>query len=625
MAISFSVFNKFKAVDDVSKPIKNMTNKVDRFGRRSQDAFKRADRGAGRFVKKIKSIAAIAGTLVGLGLVTQQLSTAIMLGAEFEQTIVNAAAKFGGMAAKGTKNFQQLEQAARKAGATTEFTASQAGESLNFLALAGFNVQQSIAALPGIIDLATAAQVDLGIASDIATDTLGAFNLQTKDAAQLQKNLTRVTDVLAKTTTRSNTNMEQLFEVFTDAGPVATSLGASIETVAAMAGRLADAGIKSSVAGTTLKNTFLSLSATTPQAEKQLARLGIRLKNEQGNFRDMFDILGDLNGALGDMGDVERAGVLKDIFGKIPIAGVNVLLKTGADNLRNFRTEIENAAGATQLMAKQMRNTRLAQFKTLLSALEGTKISFFAAIDRVLGNVVGKLIDVTRATDQWIQANQSLISNSLTLLIDIVKSTAFAVSEVFRIVKDAGDLIGVNIIPVIIGLVTVLKTWAAIQGILNIVLTANPIGLFVVALIAVIAAVKAVVNNWGSLVDEFKRAFKFFEKLPFGLLLGPFGMIAEAIKAIIGNWDVLIAKFKKGAEFVKGLLSRFFGKGDQVIEVKGSQGTPIGPNTETIRTVREERQRNSVDVNFNGMPQGATVNGNGGPGVNINTGFSGAF
>jgi len=419
MALSFSVFNKFRAIDDVSRPMRKMERSAARFGRRTTREFKRADRAASGFSKSVKGLVGLAAAGLSVQVIVSGLTDAVTVGAQFEQTIVSAAAKFGDMAQRGTRNFRRLEDAAKLAGKTTEFTAAQAAEGLNFLAMAGFNAEQSISALPGVIDLATAAQVELSMASDMATDTLGAFNLMSKDTIQLQKNLARVNDVLAKTTTSANVNMEQLFETFTEAGPVASGLGANIETVAAMAGTLGNAGIKASQAGTTLKNVFVRLSAATPEATKQLDRLRIKLKNSQGNFRDIFDILQDLNKGLEGLGDVERAAVLNDIFGKIPIAGVNVLLKTGAEGLREYRKELENATGASQKMASMMRDTTQTRFKTFLSAIESIKITGFEALREVIDSTSTDLTGFARDLESFLRENKQPIAEFASVVVKI--------------------------------------------------------------------------------------------------------------------------------------------------------------------------------------------------------------
>ena len=198
------------------------------------------------------------------------------------------------MALKGSEDFERMALAAKKIGAETEFSTTQAAEGFNFLAMAGFNVDQAIAALPGIVDLATAAQMDLATATDIASDALGSFNMMTDDATKLSGNLTKINDVLARTVTTSNTTISMMFETIKKAAPVGVTAGVSLETFAALTGKLAR-GMKGEVAGTTLKNIFLSLAAQTPKAANALKLLGVTTQDQKGNLRDVIDIFEDIN------------------------------------------------------------------------------------------------------------------------------------------------------------------------------------------------------------------------------------------------------------------------------------------------------------------------------------------
>jgi Phage-related minor tail protein. len=376
MSGRFSVEAVFKAVDRMTAPVTRMQNRVGRLTRSMGRGFDKLNRSVGNFTSSVKrSALAVTAAMV---MSSAAMANVIGTGAQFEQTLVNAAAKFPGEIRKGTAAFQQLETAARRTGSTTEFSASQSAEALNFLAMAGFNAEASVAALPGVVDLATAAQVDLATATDVASDSLGAFGLMTKDATKLGANLARVNDVIARTTTSANTTVETLFETIKDGAPVATTAGATIETFAALAGELANAGIKGSKAGTTLKNMFLSLSAPGTGAAKILARLGVQTKDADGNMRDIVDILEDLNGSLDGLGTADRSGVLEGIFGKIPIAGVNVLLASGSDRLREYRKELEGASGASATMASVMRDTLQGRLNSLKSVVEGVKYLFSA-------------------------------------------------------------------------------------------------------------------------------------------------------------------------------------------------------------------------------------------------------
>ncbi len=584
MALSFSVFNKFKAVDGVTAPVRKMEKSVGKFGKTSTKEFKRADRAAGKLSKSLKSMAKAAVISAALVTISVGLVDVIRKGVEFEQTIVNASAKFGEMAKRGTANFKALEDAAKKAGRTTEFAASEASSGLNFLAMAGFDVNQSIAALPGVIDLATASGLELSLATDIATDTLGAFNLATKDTIQLQKNLARVNDVLAKTTTSSNTNMEQLFEVFTEAGPVATSLGASIETVAAMAGTLANSGIKASQAGTTLKNVFVKLAAATPKAQKQLDKFGISVADSKGNFRDVFDILGDLNKSLSSLGDADRAAVLNDIFGKIPIAGVNILLSAGSDKLRAFRKDLEAAGGASATMAKMMRATTGVQLKIFMSTLESLELNIFAAMSDHLGFAIADFTELVRVASIWVAQNKGPIKNVLNGLFIMFGQVNSVIRFSIKSVSDLMEIWG-PALSFIFTIIAALKLWAIAQGIVNTLMAANPLGLFIVALGAVTLGIKAVVDNWAILKDTVTGG-KFWKHL-----IGFAGWVMK-------------------------------GGGT----VQASPQTPISPNTGMINTLRQETTNKSVvDVNLKNVPQGSTVKQSSDvDGFNLNMGFAGA-
>lgn len=484
MPAGFAVSTAFKAIDKTAKVLKTIQGNAKKTAVAVGGSFKKASATAARSFKiagkkisgtlsKLERKTALFGSkfkgafktgiaVAGIASITLAMQAGITTGLEFEQTIVNASAKFGQAAAPGTQAFKDLERAAKDVGATTEFTASQAAQGLNFLALAGFNANQSIAALPAVVDLATAAQVDLATASDIATDTLGAMGLATKDTAQLTLNLARVNDVLAKTSTTANTSMEQMFEAITEGGPVATSVGASIEQFAALTGKLADAGIKGGRAGTTLKNVFLSLSAPVDRGASRLKALGVVTKDASGNMRDVTRIMDDLNKATKTFGTADRAAAIKDIFGKIPIAGVNILLAQGGDALRDYQADLENAAGASKDMAAVMRNTTQAAVKTLKSALEGLGLVVFDQIKPAFTDMIKGLTFVVGGWAKFLEMHPGIIS----ILVTIAKIAV-------PVLAITAAIIGLNVA----------------LGIFNFLLVANPIGLVVIAIVAAIALI----------------------------------------------------------------------------------------------------------------------------------------
>ena len=543
MAGRFSVEAVFKAVDRITAPVKRMQNRVGRFTRSMERRFGKLNRVVGKFASGLKKGA--LAIVASLALTSVAMANVIGAGVEFEQTLVSAAAKFPGEIRKGTKAFKQLEDAARKTGATTEFTASQSAEALNFLAMAGFNASQSVAALPGVVDLATSASIDLATASDIATDSLGAFGLATKDVVQLSKNLTRVNDVLAKTTTTANVNMEDLFETVKKGGPVATSVGASIETFGALAGTMANSSLKASEAGSTLKNMFLRLAAPAPAAAKLLKQFGIQTVDTNGDLLDIIDILGDFDEKLKDLGTAEKAAILDTIFGKRAITGVNILLESGVDKLKAYRKELEGATGASSTMASVMRDTIQGRLNSLNSVIEGVKISIFALTSGPLAEVIDRMIE-------WVRVNESLIATNIGDFLLLI------FNNIDQIVTVIGDI--ATGIAAFVALSIILKAIAVTLGLINIIMAANPI---VLGILAAVAAVALLSGALDPIIDTLKS-------------IG--SGISNAFSAVSG-------------------LSGIFGFGDNdEAKQNGTSSQIVSPQERTARSIEEQRTTSAAEV-----------------------------
>jgi TP901 family phage tail tape measure protein len=643
MAGRFSVEAVFKAVDRVTAPVSRMQNRVGKLTRSMGRGFDKLNRSVGKFASGVKK-GAVAVT-AALAVSSAAMANVIGTGAEFEQTLVNAAAKFPGEIRRGTEAFEQLESAAKKTGSTTEFTASQAASALNFLAMAGFNAESSVAALPGVVDLATAAQVDLATATDVASDSLGAFGLMTKDASKLGVNLARVNDVIAKTTTSANTTVEALFETIKDGAPVATTAGASIETFAALAGELANSGIKGSKAGTTLKNMFLSLSAPGAGAAKILKRLGVSTKDANGDMRDIVDILGDLNGSLDGLGTADKSGVLEGIFGKIPIAGVNVLLASGSDRLREYRKELEGASGASSNMASVMRDTLQGRLNSLKSAVEGVKISIF-------GLSSGPLSDAIEKTTEWVRANEKLIATNVGgFLANLINNFGSIVKWIKRIAVG---------LAVFFAFATILKTLALILTVVNLVMAANPITLIILGIMLLIAAIAAVIVWWDELTQAFLESGKAMDIIvaSIGFLMGPIGWLIAAAALIFKHWEPIKAffadlwtgvvnifdsaidkimgvvdKVKAAASAIVNTISSigggvadFFGFGGGAVAAPGGSTGPqvVSPQERVARSIEEQRTTSTAEVTIRDESGRAEVtSGSMGPGLSLQP--SGAF
>ena len=508
----FAVSTVFKAKDGVSAVFGKMGKQAGFFGDNADKAFRKASRSGSRFGDIVKGILVtdvIKGGLRALSNGLREVTTEFI---DYDSAIVSASAKFKGLnlnTQEGIDTFNALKKTAREVGATTEFSATQAAGGLEFLAMAGFDAKQSMAALPGVVDLATASDVDLARATDIASDSLGAFGLMTKNTAQLTLNLARVNDVFAKTTTTANTNMEQLFEAVQKGAPAFTAAGQSMETFAALTGIMANSGVKGGEAGTSLRNVMLRLADPAKQAAKVMDTLGVKTQDQAGNFRDVIDILADFEKGLEGMGTAQRTQALSTVFGARAVTGINLLLQEGTDGLRAYRGELENSAGASKTMADVIRQSIGNQLKGLNSALIELGFQFFDVFKNQIGPAITSLTEVVRSI------NISAMIASFNSLLDALRP--------FRgiILGIAAAFVTYNAVFIAFALASKIKTFLAFatalravgvaQGLLNIVMMANPIGLVAVAVGLLVAGLVLLFDNWDAVVKSFKSGFGIFD------------------------------------------------------------------------------------------------------------------
>lgn len=591
MAGRFSVESVFRAIDKVTAPVSKMQNRISKFTRKAKRGFASLNKKVDKFGKALKtaSVVGVASLLVIGG----AMANVISVGAEFEQTLVNAAAKFPEGIRRGTKAFKDLETVARRIGGTTEFTASQAAQGLNFLAMAGFNAEQAMAALPGIVDLATVAQIDLATASDIATDSLGAFGLATKDPIQLGKNLARVNDNLAFTSVRTNTTMEALFEGIVKGGAQFTATGQSIESFNALMGVMANAGLKGSEAGTVLRNMMVNLGSATGSARKLMEEMGVEVADSEGNFRDILDIMVDFEDGLKDMGEVQKSAAIFTVFGKRSIAGMNVQLKEGSESLREFRDALKKSTGKTKEMADVMRDTLKGDLNSAKSAIESVKLSLFGLKDEALRGIIQSFTTFTRKLSTLIETNKNFVKilDGLTKIL-LGAIGIFAILIVQFVVLKAGIIATTAwtaiwsstmfILSGIIGTFNILMGIARIVMLaFNIAMAANPVGAVILAIVALIALGLLLINNWDDIVAKVRSS-------------------SSIIKTILKTLMTPLLTVIKGISLIAGAAkSIFFGGGDEEAATEGGEGggpQVVTPQARLNRTIEENRNVSTAEL-----------------------------
>jgi len=526
-------------------------------------------------------------------------------GIEFESSMARVKALSGAT----NEEFKRLNSTARQLGASTTFSASEVGQGMQYLAMAGFKANETIKAMPGLLNLASAGQTDLAMTSDIASDILSGFGLKAKDMGN-------VSDILAKTFTTANTDLAQLGETMKYVGPVARKAGMSLEEASAMAGLLGNVGIKGSQAGTTLRKMLLSLAAPSSGASKTLKKLGVDTLDANGNMRNMVEILGDVAKATKGMGSGEQLAIYKDIFGEEAAAGVAELIsKEGAKGITKYLDVIKNYKGTASRIAKQQNDTVKGSFKALGSALEGVSISATSLFLPALKGITSGITSVTQGLNSFIENHRTLatVIGGVGGGMIALSVSAFALRYAFSFVADGfGSLYrgfklavfwtsaegrALAIAKVQMYLTTVkakaLAFWegvvatktkivtlwtsryaiaqkagaiasgvfrVAMMGV-NFVLSANPIGLVVTAIGALVGGLIWAYNKFDWFKGGVDKVWGFvktiFKWSPLGLLMDSFGKAFDWLSSKFEWFGKSVSKLKSIGSAIKS----FFGFG----------------------------------------------------------------
>ena len=421
---------------------------------RARERYSRAQETAGKL--KTGGALAIGAAAAGSYAAGRFLQPAIGFGKEMSR--VQALTRID----QNSPQFKALREQALKLGSETQFTAGDAASGQAFLAMAGFTPQAIQAALPGVLSMATAGGMDLGETADIGSNILTQFGLS---ADQMD----RVGDTLTAAFTRTNTDLRALGETMKYAGPVAGKLGISLEQTAAMAGVLANMGIRGSDAGTAMRASLARLASPPKAAAEALKELGVAVSDANGKMRPMEDVLADLYKATRKYGEVDRVSFFKDIAGEEAFTSFMALVDAAGDgSLPKLRKELEGARGEAERTAKVMANNLDGDLKSLGSAWEGLRIRIADLIDgplrsvtQWLTRVVSKVTALAQAhpalTRQLLIAGGALLAmtatvGSLSLAIGVLAGPLAKLRLGFSLLT--GSMNAVRLLPALWGMVT---------------------------------------------------------------------------------------------------------------------------------------------------------------------------
>lgn len=443
---------------------------------------------------------------------------------------------------KNSPQFKALREQALKLGSETQFTASDAASGQSFLAMAGFTPQAIQAALPGVLNMALAGGVELGETADIGSNILTQFNLT---ADQMD----RVGDTLTAAFTRTNTDLRALGETMKYTGPVAAKLGISLEEAAAMAGMLANNGLRGSDAGTAMRASLSRLASPPKAAADALKELGVSVADARGKMRPMEDVLLDLYKATQKYGQVDQISFFKDIAGEEAFVGLQTLVAAaGSGELQKLTRELQGARGESDRVAKVMADNLDGDLKNLDSAWEGLRIRISDLVDgplrsvtQWLTRVLEKITSLAQAhpvlTRQLLIAGGALLAmtatvGSLSLAIGVLAGPLAKLRLGFSLLT--GSMNAVRLLPALWGMVT--GSVSLLGGAIGALF--SPVGLIVAALAG---AAVLIWKYWDPIRAFFAGVFSgIMERLtPLRETFERFGPVFDAIGSGISqvfNW-----------------------------------------------------------------------------------------
>ena len=500
-------------------------------------------------------LAAATGGLVAFG------KSAVGAGSEFDAAMSQVMATMGYSVADlqtegsiAQQTMQKLRDFAQEQGATTAFSASQAAEALNYMALAGYDAEKSMDMLPTVLDLAASGAMGLADASDMVTDAQSAFGLSTDETKTM-------VDQMAKTASSSNTSVSQLGDAFLKIGATARVVKGGTQELSTVLGVLADNGIKGTEGGTHLRNMLLSLQNPTEKGAAAMEQLGLEVYDSEGNMRSMIDIIGDMQGAMEGMSDEQKTSYLTKMFNKTDLSAVNALLGTSAKRFEDLGEKIGDASGAAKEMAGVQLDNLKGDVTLFKSALEGVQIAFSDKLTPSLRDFV-KI-----GTDGMGKIQKGLADNGIAgaagalgeLIGDVVKKLAEGMPDLVA----AG---GKMITSITTGFIESLPTLAA--AVPNLVETATDMVTTVITSVvetmpelvpALLEAVPDIISTLLSAIPDITLAIcNAIPSIISDIILMLPGLFVDIATAIIQNFPKIVGAIFEGLGSILGGITGFF-------------------------------------------------------------------
>ena len=336
-----------------------------------------------------------------------------------------------------TEDMTRLTDMAKHMGATTQFTAVEAGKALEYMAMAGWKTDQMLGGLPGIMNLAAASGEDLGQVSDIVTDALTAFNMTADQSG-------RFADVLAQASSNANTNVSMMGATFQKVAPVAGTLGYSVEDMSLGIGLMANASVKAETAGTSLKTALANMAKPTKQMQAYMDKYGISLTNADGSMKTFREVIDNLRSSLGGLSKTEKAAAATAIFGKESFAGMLAIVNASDADFKKVSDAVNNAAGAAERMAAIKLDNLEGDVTLLKSATDGLQTAIGDALLPTFRAGTQQLTKFVSNLTEFINANPELVRTIVKVTAGLLAFKAAALTAKLGFLELKGGVLTIQ-------------------------------------------------------------------------------------------------------------------------------------------------------------------------------------
>ncbi len=509
----------------------------------------------------------------------------VKVAADFESSMSQVAATMGftvdelnDKSSEASKTMEQLSEFAQEMGKTTAFSASEAADALNYMALAGYDAETSMEMLPTVLNLAAAGGIDLAAASDMVTDAQSALGLTLDETSTM-------VDQMAAAASNGNTSVAQLGEAMLQIGATAANMTGGTQELSTALTVLADNGIKGAEGGTKLRNIILSLQDAAKDGAVDFGNFSVSVYDSEGNLRGVTDIMQDLQSNLEGMNQESKDAIISGVFNKQDLAAANAMLQTSSDRYEELAKSIGDSAGAAQQMADVQLDNFQGQLTLLKSALEGVGID----IGTIIMPYLQKFVEKIQSVVDWFS---SLDAKSQ----DLIVKAGLIVAAIGPILSVAGSIVGtigkisssigtiVKIVPTVISVLSTVGTVItgtlipAIAGVVTAIIPFLPI---IAAVGAAIAAVVLVITHWAEITDFIKEKWEILTEFlasateqiqtffveHFGIISQLFATKIEIIKTVITTAvNVIKILLQTTGQIIKALIDGDWSKIGQIIK-----------------------------------------------------------